>query len=187
MDKKIILFFGLILSVGIVSALLPKLTSPTTSTGVSSISCTAITGGSDPDYCIDTSGGTPDWLTITNIPSGFVDNIDNDSFVTNYSTFLTHITFSQAMNGTLAWMSNLTNYALLTTLNNGSYLNVAYDDTWINRTFWNITWSDKNHTDFNNSNNNYIVVVNTSMKNYCDSLNTSVSYTHLTLPTNREV
>ena len=147
---------------------------------------------------------------------------DTDTFVANYSTFITHITYDDVMNGTLKsyfdglyigigaeteskWNANysqfllnndsLTNYIAS---NNASienyilYVNStngeggSYDDTWINGTMDSkiltnndsvINWIGST---FNETRNNevarqntsivnYILVVNTSMKNYVDS------------------
>ena len=79
-----------------------------------------------------------DFTTNAIINNGSYLNSGSDSFVGNYSTFLTHINWSVASNGTLmftsnwnatnlsyATASNLTDYTLLSVLNNGSYLNTA--------------------------------------------------------------
>lgn len=78
----------------------------------------------------------------------FLNTAETDTFVANYSTFLTHITWANAMNGTLVKSSEL---------NNGTYFRTSQ---------WNAT-----NTSYMEGSN--FTIQNISMKNYVDSLNTS--------------
>lgn len=158
----------------------------------------------DPVWTADKSSYT--LLSVLNNGS-YLNPEGTDTFIGNYSTFLTHITYDDVMNGTLKdyfdglyigigteteskwnanystfllnnisitnalntklgisqWNATNTSYALLTELNNGSYLNV---DTNIGN--WTADKSDYYTSSQVND-------VNTSMQNYVNTQNTSVT------------
>ncbi len=99
-----------------------------------------------------------------------------DTFIANYSTFLTHITFGQVSNGTIwSWVMNGT-LAKSSELNNGSYLNYPWNATntsYLEIRYWNATntsyMTGDNFTLQNTSMQNYVLYTNSTMKSYVDS------------------
>ncbi len=124
---------------------------------------------SNPSGFYNSSSGIGNWsadkssyvlLSILNNGS-YLNEPYTDTFIANYSTFLTHINWAEAMNGTLFqtsqwnatnesyylasnpnqyynitsnignWTADKSSYTLLSVLNNGSYLNPEGTDTFI--------------------------------------------------------
>ena len=105
----------------------------------------------------------PDYALLSVLNNGsYLNPPTTDTFVANYSTFLTHITFGTLANGTLwSWIMNGT-LAKSSELNNGSYLN----QDWLLKSQWNATntsyMTGENFTLQNNSIKNYILYVNST-------------------------
>lgn len=102
------------------------------------------------------SNATQQFYPLGSNPYSYLNTTTETNWNANYSTFLTHITWGQAINGTLALNSNLQNgsylnvpetdslayngtLAYFSTLMNGSFLNIDYNSTGLIRN-WNNTF-----------------------------------------------
>ena len=131
---------------------------------------------SNPFGFYNSSSGIGNWsadkssyvlLSILNNGS-YLNEPYTDTFIGNYSTFLTHITWANVMNGTLAKYSEL---------NNGTYANVPETDPhWTaNYSAFNSSWSSTYNSTYNTWAYNQTIPANT----YTDSrVSASNLHTH---------
>ena len=104
-------------------------------------------GNATADYFFGSWNGSSDYTLLSVLNNGTYSAVDTDTFVANYSTFLTHATWGEIGNGTMA----TTVYVDEQNTSMGNYV-------------------DSQDIIFNDSINNYIVDVNTTQSTWVDNL-----------------